>query len=52
MPGLLFVCTGNLCRSPLAAALLRARVAVDGAWDIDAAGIAATAGLPPPPHTR
>lgn len=51
MPAILFVCTGNLCRSPLAAGLLRARVAAHDGWVVDAAGIAAHAGLPSPPHT-
>jgi protein-tyrosine phosphatase len=34
MPDVLFVCTGNLCRSPSGAALLRARLAQDGPHDV------------------
>ncbi|MER3458868.1 MAG: hypothetical protein C4309_09830 [Chloroflexota bacterium] len=30
MPTILFVCTGNICRSPMAVGLLRARLARDG----------------------
>lgn len=36
---ILFVCTGNICRSPTAGAVLRARVAALGLdWDVDSAG--------------
>ncbi|WP_300542583.1 low molecular weight protein-tyrosine-phosphatase [Maricaulis sp.] len=35
----LFVCTGNICRSPTAEAVARARVAAQGLdWDVDSAG--------------
>ncbi|MGP3924349.1 low molecular weight protein-tyrosine-phosphatase [Streptomyces sp. 8N616] len=37
-----FVCTGNICRSPMAAAVFRARVAeagLDGRVEVDSAGI-------------
>lgn len=39
-PAILFVCTGNLYRSPLAAAFLRAMLSVDGKsdWVVDSAG--------------
>jgi protein arginine phosphatase len=43
---LLFVCTGNTCRSPMAAAIARARAAERG-WQhvaVQSAGIAATPG--------
>lgn len=44
----LFVCTGNTCRSPMAAALfgefLRARGARD--WSVDSAGLSAVSGEP------
>lgn len=44
---LLFVCTGNTCRSPLAAAVARAMAAARGlALSVDSAGIAARAGSP------
>jgi len=47
---LLFVCTGNICRSPLAAGLLRVRleeVAPGAGFVVDSAGIAATGGPVP-----
>lgn len=48
---ILFVCTGNTCRSPMAAALLRHRVAEQGlAWTVDSAGIYATVGQPMASH--
>jgi len=46
---LLFVCTGNTCRSPLAEAIARQRLAVLG-WahvEVRSAGSAAGEGLPP-----
>jgi protein-tyrosine phosphatase len=42
-PDVLFVCTGNLCRSPMAAALLRKRASLS----VGSAGFAAS-GRPPP----
>ena len=43
----LFVCTGNTCRSPLAAAALRAELGDDADLvDVSSAGIAAAAGHP------
>ena len=45
---LLFVCTGNTCRSPMAAALARAAIARRG-WshvDVASAGVAAAMGAP------
>jgi protein-tyrosine phosphatase len=50
-PRVLFVCTGNLCRSPLAAGLLEVALAARpalGVWLIDAAGTHARPGMPPP----
>lgn len=50
MPRILVVCTGNLCRSPMAAALLQARLARDEKrrdWQVSSAGIWAVEGLPP-----
>ncbi len=49
MTTVLFVCTGNLCRSPMAAALLRARLAKDTRrlhWQTASAGVRAEEGLP------
>jgi protein-tyrosine-phosphatase len=50
---LLFVCTGNTCRSPMAAAIARAELAKRG-WthvSVASAGIAATPGQPASEHT-
>ena len=49
MPAILFVCLGNICRSPLAEAALRARAAAAGlALEIDSAGTGGWhAGEPP-----
>jgi protein-tyrosine-phosphatase len=49
MPTVLFVCTGNLCRSPMAEALSRARLARDEArqgWQVGSAGVWTTEGRP------
>ena len=48
---LLFVCSGNTCRSAMAAAIARSRLAVGGASDVDveSAGSAAAAGDPAMP---
>ena len=49
MPSVLFVCTANRFRSPLAAAFFRkalADFAVAGAWDVDSAGTWTVPGLP------
>jgi len=45
---ILIVCTGNLCRSPMAAALLRARLArdADHDWIVESAGTWAQTGRP------
>jgi protein-tyrosine-phosphatase len=42
----LFVCTGNVCRSPMAEYLLRARLADGSGWQVGSAGISALPGQP------
>lgn len=49
MPNILLVCTGNLCRSPMAATLLQARLTRDEErqdWRVSSAGTWATDGRP------
>lgn len=41
----LFVCTGNLCRSPMAEYLFRSRLGPNSAWTAGSAGLAAMDGL-------
>ena len=41
-----FVCTGNICRSPMAEYLLKDRLGNDTAWEVVSAGIAAGRGMP------
>ena len=43
---ILFVCTGNLCRSPMAEALFRYRTGPDSGWDTASAGTFAAYGHP------
>lgn len=53
MTGILFVCTGNMYRSPLAAAFFRARLEAGGIknWVVDSAGTWTQPGQPMPPET-
>lgn len=52
MPGILFVCTGNLYRSPLAAAFMRQKLETEpGAWKVDSAGTWTLPGQPVSPET-
>ena len=53
MSGVLFVCTGNMCRSPLAAAKFKAMMDDYGltGWDIGSAGTWIENGLPADPRT-
>jgi protein-tyrosine-phosphatase len=47
MRSVLFVCTANICRSPMAMGLMRLRVAQEQEeWQIDSAGIFAQPGYP------
>lgn len=51
MPGrVLMVCTGNICRSPMAEGLLRARFEATGRGTVSSAGLAALVGRPAEPH--
>jgi len=55
MPSVLFVCTGNQYRSPLAAAAFLKRLELDGrlgaaAWTVGSAGTWTASGLPPLPE--
>jgi protein-tyrosine-phosphatase len=47
----LFICTANICRSPMAEALLRLKVQETGSypdtWRIESAGVNALEGVPP-----
>ena len=50
MKSILFVCTGNTCRSPMAEGLARAMLGGSGAWRVASAGIGAMEGQPASPH--
>ena len=51
MKTILFICTGNVCRSPMAEALFRHAVRGRGEFRIFSAGIGAMDGQPPTPHS-
>ncbi len=47
----LFVCTGNTCRSPMAEGLFRLAVKEMGDYEVSSAGVAASKGAPCNPET-
>ncbi len=47
---LVFVCTGNTCRSPMAEGLFRLRLTGRSGWEILSAGLHAHVGDPPSPN--
>jgi RpiB/LacA/LacB family sugar-phosphate isomerase len=51
MKTILFICTGNVCRSPMAEALFRVAVRGRGEFRVFSAGIGAVDGQPPTPHS-
>ncbi len=50
MKKILFVCTGNTCRSPMAEALFRKRIGEGTEWEADSAGLYAANGSPASTH--
>jgi glycine hydroxymethyltransferase len=50
MKTILFVCTGNVCRSPMAEGLFRHTARGRGEYRITSAGVGAVDGQPPSPH--
>ena len=53
MPSVLFVCTANICRSPMAIAIWQSKVADDPSnWVIESAGTWALVGEPAAPYTQ
>ena len=51
MKTILFICTGNVCRSPMAEALFRHAIKGRGEFRAISAGIGAMDGQPPTPHS-
>ena len=50
MKTILFVCTGNVCRSPMAEGIFRHAVKGSGNYRVLSAGVGAVDGQPPSPH--
>jgi RpiB/LacA/LacB family sugar-phosphate isomerase len=50
MKTILFICTGNVCRSPMAEGLFRHAVKGSGKYRVLSAGVGAVDGQPPSPH--
>jgi protein-tyrosine phosphatase len=51
MKKLIFVCTGNTCRSPMAEGLLKHLLGPDCGWEISSAGVCAANGYPASPNS-
>ena len=51
MKTILFICTGNVCRSPMAEALFRRATDGRGEFRVLSAGLGAVDGQPPTPHS-
>jgi glycine hydroxymethyltransferase len=51
MKTILFICTGNVCRSPMAEALFRHALRGRGEFSVFSAGLGAVDGQPPTPHS-
>jgi RpiB/LacA/LacB family sugar-phosphate isomerase len=51
MKTILFICTGNVCRSPMAEALFRREAGGRGAFRVLSAGLGAVDGQPPTEHS-
>lgn len=55
MPSVLFVCTGNICRSPMAGALFASKLGPRSGtigWEVRTAGTWATEGMPASRHAQ
>ncbi len=53
MNSVLFICSANICRSPMAMGLLQARLAMEAQeWRIESAGVWAQDGSPAAPFTQ
>src|SRR5947209_15332682 len=50
MKTILFVCTGNVCRSPMAEGILRLALQGRGDYRVESAGLGAMEGQPPSPY--
>jgi protein arginine phosphatase len=51
MSKVVFICTGNTCRSPMAEYLLRAMLGDESGWSVESAGTHALDGMPASPES-